>query len=53
MLQRRPPNLWALYLLSTGITFQKIKRRLLGEKAIIILGNGTEHIFEYEPNFVG
>jgi len=41
MFQRRPTNLWTLYLLVT--LYCTLKRHLVGEKAI----HGTEHIFEY------
>ena len=41
--QRRPLNLWKMYLLE--ILLSTIKRRLVGENVINIFGNGTEHIF--------
>ena len=37
-----PPKLYLLVIL-----FSSIKRRLVGEKATNIFGNGTKHIFEY------
>ena len=42
MFDRRSPIVHLLV-----IFFITVKRRLVGENAINICGNGTEHIFEY------